>query len=89
MAAVLAENALASLLDQGGNDILDETGSGSGWLFTGPETLVYPGYIDLGAQHTLVAVPGGTYQIIPAGQGDPVIDANNPVPPADGLWEAN
>ena len=39
-------------------------------------------YIDVQASTTLVAAPGGTYDMAPAGNWD------MPVPPADGLWSA-
>jgi hypothetical protein len=53
------------------------------YQFHGPETLVYPDYIDWGAQHTLVAVPGGTYDIYP-----PPPSLGLPCAPPDGLWTA-
>jgi hypothetical protein len=85
--AVILDAAGSAILDASGADINDESGAG-GWLFTGPETLVYPSYIDTQAGHTLVAVPLNAYQMEPAGLGVPVIDADNPVPPPDGLWQA-
>jgi hypothetical protein len=63
-------------------------GSSGSWRFAGPETLIYPSYIDTLAGHTLTAVPGEGYRIQPAGLGDPVCDADNPVPPPDGKWTA-
>ena len=49
------------------------------------ETFTYIAYIDVQAGHTLLARPGGTYQIAPAGQG---YDYGSTVPPPDGLWAA-
>ena len=67
---------------------------GSGWpgdplagsadqfaAFTGIETLTYPQYIDMATQKTLVAQPGGTYDIMP-GSGYPGV---GPLPD-DGRW---
>jgi hypothetical protein len=63
------------------------TAAVTAWTFSGPEQLFYPSYIDLQAGHTLVATPGGgPYQILQAGAGDPVQDADSPVPPPDGFW---
>jgi hypothetical protein len=52
-------------------------------LFQGAETLCYVDYLDTIAGHTLVAAPGGTYQIAPAGEG---FDYGFAIPPPDGLW---
>jgi hypothetical protein len=52
-------------------------------LFTGNEVLTYPQYLDLQAQHTLVAQPGAEYDIMPAsGQ------VNVAALPTDGRWTA-
>lgn len=51
--------------------------------YGGTETLTYICYIDVQAQHTLLASPGGTYDIAPAGQG---FDYGLPSVPGDGLW---
>ena len=60
------------------------TGSApSGYVFNGPETLVYVDYTDLDAGHTLVASPGGRYRIYAP---SPVLE--QAVPPADGLWSS-
>jgi hypothetical protein len=50
--------------------------------YLGYETRVYPQYLDLTAGGTLIADPGGEYDLAAAGSLD------LPVPPADGLWEA-
>lgn len=55
----------------------------TGYLFGGPETLVYPSYIDVNAQHTLVAEPSGTYLM---SSPSPALDQS--IPPADGFWTA-
>jgi hypothetical protein len=53
------------------------------YQFNGPETLVYPDYIDVQAGHTLVAVPGQVYGILP-----PAAPLGLPCAPSDGLWTA-
>jgi hypothetical protein len=50
--------------------------------YLGFETRTYVQYLDAEASTTLIASPGGSYDIVPAGSLD------FPVPPADGLWEA-
>jgi hypothetical protein len=52
------------------------------FIFTGTETLTYSQYLDVQAGHTLVAQPGGEYEIEPAsGYPYPL-----PEPPGDGRW---
>jgi hypothetical protein len=53
-------------------------------VFEGPEETVYPSYIDLGAGHTLDAVPGDSYEIEQAGPGAP--SASPGALPPDGKW---
>jgi hypothetical protein len=53
------------------------------YKFNGPVTLVYPDYIDAQAGHTLVASPGGIYDILIPGPG-----LGAPAVPNDGLWAA-
>ena len=43
-------------------------------VFTGHEVLTFMDYLDAGTGRTLVAVPGGTYDIIPASSGRPLDD---------------
>lgn len=54
-------------------------------VFLGTEILIYPQYLDVVAGHTLVASPGGSYQIQVA-SGYPGVTA---VPPGDGRWQAS
>lgn len=51
-------------------------------LFSGPEALVYPSYIDTEVEHTLTAEPGQTYEI------EPPPGTNQPAIPPDGFWTA-
>ena len=51
------------------------------WRFTEGYTCIYQDYLDAVTMKTLVAQPGGTYQITPVG-GDPGI----PAIPGDGRW---
>lgn len=51
------------------------------WRYTGDAIATYPAYLDTGTGCTLVAEPGGTYEIAPAEGGEQL-----PVPPA-GPWE--
>jgi hypothetical protein len=51
-------------------------------IFTGTQTYIYPQYLDELAQHTLVAHPGGVYEIEPA-SGNPGV----PAIPGDGRWQ--
>ena len=51
--------------------------------YLGHQVLTYPKYLDADTSCTLIAAPGGSYDIVPAGSLD------LPVPPADGLWEAS
>jgi hypothetical protein len=51
--------------------------------YLGHEVRTYPQYLDADTSCTLIAAPGGSYDIAPAGSLD------LPVPPADGLWEAS
>ena len=55
------------------------------FAYGGTETLTYIAYIDVTAGHTLLAVPGGTYAMQPAGLG---FDYRLPSVPEDGLWTA-
>jgi hypothetical protein len=48
--------------------------------FLGYDTRLYTQYIDNEADTTLIALPGESYDMRPAGS------RNLPVPPADGLW---
>ena len=48
--------------------------------FLGYDTRLYTQYIDNEADSTLIALPGESYDMRPAGSRD------LPVPPADGLW---
>jgi hypothetical protein len=48
--------------------------------FLGVTSRVYPQFIDNDADSTLIAAPGLSYDMRPAGSRD------LPVPPADGLW---
>ena len=48
--------------------------------FTGSDTRIYSQYRDLATDRTLVASPGGSYDMAPAGQ------YGLPVPPGDGNW---
>ena len=50
--------------------------------YLGNFTRTYTQYRDTAADMTLVADPGGTYDMAPAG------GVAMPVPPADGLWQA-
>jgi hypothetical protein len=52
------------------------------FTFTGDSTLTYVQYMDVQADRTLIAAPGGSYEMTPAGNW------NLPVPPADGRWES-
>lgn len=49
--------------------------------YTGADTRTYPAYLDAATRLTLVAEPGGVYEIAAAGD-----DADLPVPPGDGRW---
>jgi hypothetical protein len=51
------------------------------WRYTEVYTLIYVQYLDVAAQRTLVAVPGGTYYMNAV--GDPGIAA---APPGDNRW---
>ena len=51
------------------------------WRYTEVYTLIYVQYLDLAAQQTLVAQPGGTYYMNVV--GDPGLQA---APPADNRW---
>jgi hypothetical protein len=51
------------------------------YRYLGYETRTYVQYLDQEAGTTLVADPGGSYDMLPAGSWD------MPVPPPDGLWE--
>jgi hypothetical protein len=51
------------------------------YRYLGYETRTYVQYLDADADRTLIASPGGTYDIRPAGS------LNFPLPPADGMWE--
>ena len=53
------------------------------YLYGGTLQVTYIAYIDTGAGHTLLASPGGVYQIAAAGQG---YDYGSTVPPQDGMW---
>lgn len=50
------------------------------YSYTGDDERVYPGYRDVGAGTTLVAEPGGSYEIAAPDEA--------PVPPPDGRWAA-
>lgn len=78
--AIILDEAAGDLLDEAGGDIFDELGGGISYLFSGPETLVYPSYIDVNAQHTLVAQPQTVYEI------EPPPGTNQPAVPPDGFW---
>ena len=53
------------------------------YQFLGTSTRVYPQYRDTSTWVTLIAEPGGSYDMAPAmGAG------NVDVPPSDGLWAA-
>jgi chitodextrinase len=52
------------------------------FLFTGDTARTYPQYLDEATWTTLVAQPGVSYDMTPAGSRD------LPVPPSDGLWQA-
>lgn len=47
--------------------------------YTGYRTLIYFKYLDRGAGHTLVADPGGQYDIV-------ATESDLAVPPGDGRW---
>lgn len=51
------------------------------WRYTGDQVATYPEYRDAETDCTLVAEPGGTYEITPAEGGEQL-----PVPP-NGPWE--
>ena len=51
-----------------------------GFLFIGHVTLYYLDYIDIAAQHTLVAIPGHYYSMLIANR------FGLQIPPADGRW---
>lgn len=51
------------------------------WLFTGNYTCIYPQHINSSTEFTLVAQPGGAYDINPAA-GNPGVSE----PPGDGRW---
>ena len=53
--------------------------------YGGTEQLTYINYIDVQAQHTLLATPGGTYAMEPAGLG---YNYGLTSVPNDGLWTA-
>jgi hypothetical protein len=50
------------------------------YRYAGTDTRTYTQFIDIDADGPLVASPGGTYDMRPAGQ------LNMPVPPGDGRW---
>jgi hypothetical protein len=52
------------------------------FLFTGDSELLYVQYLDEDTSRPLRALPGGAYEMTPAG------GAALPVPPGDGRWAA-